>query len=328
MNDQGLAIRPQNTLAKFEHPEITATGEPRASVELERLQTVWFNTGTLCNIACVNCYIESSPTNDRLSYISASEVKGLLDEIVADNLGTTEIGFTGGEPFMNPDILAMIGDALDKGFEVLVLTNAMQPMQRPAIKRGLLELQAKHGAKLRLRISLDHFTRELHEAERGARTFDKTIKGLDWLDERGFELAIAGRTCWNETESEARQGYAALIARQGWRIDPDDARQLVLLPEMDEKVEVPEITTRCWTLLNKRPADMMCATSRMVVKRRGEARPTIMPCTLLPYDTAFAMGSTFAEAATKTGGMFRNGDVQLCHPHCAKFCVLGGGSCS
>jgi hypothetical protein len=73
---------------------------------------------------------------------------------------------------------------------------------------------------------------------------------------------------------------------------------------------------------------MMCAKSRMVVKRKGSATPVILPCTLLPYEPAFEMGTTFAEAAAADTGMFDKGAVKLCHPHCAKFCVLGGGSCS
>ncbi len=318
----------QQRLAKFEHPDITATGETRATVVLDRLETVWFNTGTLCNIACANCYIESTPTNDRLAYISAAEVADLLAEITADGHGTREIGFTGGEPFMNPEFMAMLSDALERGFDVLVLTNAMQPMQRPAIKRALLALNAKHGARLRLRVSLDHFTSELHEAERGPRTYSKTLAGIDWLNANGFAIAIAGRTCWNEPEDEERNGYAALVATRGWRIDPANPKQLMLLPEMDGSREVPEITTRCWGILDKRPSDMMCATSRMVVKRKGALKPTVLPCTLLPYEPAFEMGGTFAEAASADKGMFAKGAVKLCHPNCAKFCVLGGGSCS
>jgi len=63
----------------------------------------------------------------------------------------------------------------------------------------------------------------------------------------------------------------------------------------------------------------MCASSRMVVKRKGEARPSVVACTLLPYDDAFDLGATLAEASRA---------VPLNHPHCARFCVLGGGSCS
>ncbi len=72
----------------------------------------------------------------------------------------------------------------------------------------------------------------------------------------------------------------------------------------------------------------MCASSRMVVKPRGETAPVVVPCTLLTDIPAFAMGSSLAEAEKAHGGMFDHGAVKLCHPHCARFCVLGGGSCS
>jgi hypothetical protein len=40
------------------------------------------------------------------------------------------------------------------------------------------------------------------------------------------------------------------------------------------------------------------------------------------------MGATLAESLAADGGNFERGAVKLNHPHCAKFCVLGGGSCS
>jgi hypothetical protein len=320
--------QPQQTPGKFEHPDWTATRERRASVGLDRLETLWINTGTLCNITCRNCYIESSPTNDRLVYITRPEAAAYYDEIATQGLGTREIGFTGGEPFMNPQMLGLIEDALARGFEVLVLTNAMQPMQRPRIKSGLIELNRRFGRRLTLRVSLDHHSRALHEAERGSRTWTKTLAGLDWLAGNGFRIAIAGRTCWGETEAEARAGYGRLIADHAWPIDPARPTELMLLPEMDGAHDVPEITTRCWAILNKSPGDMMCASSRMVVKRQGAATPAVLPCTLIPYDPTFEMGSTLAQAAAADGGMFVAGAVKLCHPHCSKFCVLGGGSCS
>jgi hypothetical protein len=321
---------PQATqaLQRFEHPDWTAAGEPRASVAPTRLETLWINTGTLCNITCRNCYIESSPGNDRLAYITRDEVRAFYDEIIAGDRGTNEIGFTGGEPFLNPQILGLIEDALARCFKVLVLTNAMQPMQRPEIRVGLLDLNRRFAGRLTLRVSLDHHTSVLHETERGARTWAKAVAGLDWLAGNGFRAAIAARTCWGEAEAETRAGYARLIAEHGWPIDPADPAQLVLLPEMDGRRDVPEITTRCWDILHKRPGDVMCASSRMVVKRKGADRPSVVPCTLLPYDPRFDMGSTLAEASKADGGMFRAGAVKLCHPHCSTFCVLGGGSCS
>jgi radical SAM family protein/4Fe-4S single cluster protein len=313
---------------KFRDPDWTAAGEARARVPLEALRTLWINTGSLCNIECRNCYIESSPENDRLVYMTRAEVASFLDEIAREGLPTRGIGFTGGEPFMNPDILAMLEDALGRGHSVLVLTNAMQPMQRPRIKSGLLALCEAHGDQLVLRVSLDHYGKALHEEERGPDTYDKTVEGIDWLARNGFALALAGRTYWGESEESLRDGYQRLAQERGWPIDANDPAQLVLFPEMDVRVDVPEITTACWGILHKSPSDVMCASSRMVVKRKGSARPMVLPCTLLPYDPAFEMGATLAEAARADGGMFANGAVKLCHPHCAKFCVLGGGSCS
>jgi uncharacterized Fe-S cluster-containing radical SAM superfamily protein len=314
--------------AKFADPDVTAKGERRARVALRSLRTLWINTGTLCNIACRNCYVESSPANDRLAYISRAEAASYLDEIARDGLPVTEIGFTGGEPFLNPDMLGMLEDALTRGFEALVLTNAMQPMLRPRIQDGLLALREAFGSRLTLRVSLDHYSKALHEDERGPDTFDKTLEGIDWLSAHGFSVALAGRTCWGESEANARDGYAALSADRGWPIDAHDPVSLVLFPEMDERTDVPEITESCWSILGKAPTDVMCASSRMVVKRRGADAPVVLPCTLLPYDPAFEMGATLADAASADGGMFDHGAVKLCHPHCAKFCVLGGGSCS
>ncbi len=314
--------------AKFRNPDITARGEPRASVPLVALETLWINTGTLCNITCANCYIESSPTNDRLEYFRLDELVALLDEIEALGLGTREIAFTGGEPFMNPQMGAMLEASLMRGHDVLVLTNAMQPMQRRNVREQLTGLQETYGDKLTLRVSLDHYSRALHEEERGPGTWHKVLDGMDWLNLNGFNIAIAGRSCWGETEPDSRAGYAGLIADRGWRIDATDAGKLVLFPEMNERQDVPEITTACWDILDKRPDQQMCASSRMVVKRKGTDKPAIVPCTLLPYHPAFEMGATLEASMKANGGNFSDGAVKLNHPHCAKFCVLGGASCS
>ncbi len=318
--------QPARAPAKFVDPDRTVKGDERARVRLSRLETLWINTGTLCNITCQNCYIHSSPTNDALLYITAAEAQAFFDEARA--LGTREIGFTGGEPFMNPDFLDMLAAALEMGFEVLVLTNAMQPMQRRGVAERLLAINARHGARLTLRVSLDHFTKQRHEEVRGPETWSKTIEGLDWLSSNGFRLALAGRSCWQESDETARAGFAALIAARGWPVDANDRKAVVIFPEMEEGYDGPEISTACWGILKKSPDSMMCAHSRMVVKRKGAGLPVVVPCTLLPYDQAFEMGATLAEAAQADGGMFEQGAVKLCHRHCAKFCVLGGGSCS
>src|SRR5712692_2087303 len=169
---------------KFRDPFVTARGERRAQVALKSLDTLWFNTGTLCNLTCRHCYIESSPKNDRLVYLSTAEIADYLDEIEQLRLGTGLIGFTGGEPFMNRELPAMLDLALRRGFRVLVLTNAMKPMHK--MKGALLALRQGHGEHLQIRVSLDHYGRAVHEAERGRRSWGPTIDGLLWLAANGF----------------------------------------------------------------------------------------------------------------------------------------------
>ncbi|MCT4553818.1 MAG: radical SAM protein [Pelagimonas sp.] len=310
---------PQANQGKFIDPDLTADGSARAQVALSNPKTLWFNTGTLCNIECLNCYIDSSPQNDALVYLTEAEVTDYLDQLDTRNWRVEEIAFTGGEPFMNPDMIGMARAALARGYQVLILTNAMRPMMRRRVKEGLESLQADYPGQLTLRISLDHHAAPHHDEERGKGSFEISLQGMRWLRDMGIKMSVAGRTVWGETDADSRAGYAALYQAEGFDIDAQNPGVTVLFPEMDETVEVPEITTACWGILNKTPDDVMCSYSRMVVKRKGADKPAVLACTLLAYDERFELGSTLEEAET---------DVSLNHPHCAKFCVLGGASCS
>ena len=302
---------------KFQDPARTASGDTRASVALDALQTLWINTGTLCNLACVNCYIESSPRNDRLAYFTAADARFYYDEIERDKLPTREIGFTGGEPFMNPDFMTMLEEALARGFHVIVLTNAMKPMQHHG--PALSVLNKRYDERLTIRVSVDHYTQALHELERGPRSWAPTMDGLRWLALEGFRVHLAGRLYSGEVESVVRAGFAKLTGELGLSLNAYSPAELTLFPEMDAQADIPEITESCWGILHKSPSDVMCATSRMVVRRKGAEAPAVLACTLLAYDEAFELGGSLLEAARP---------VALNHPHCARFCVLGGASCS
>ena len=304
-------------MGPWQDPNTTADGDPRASVDFRGLQTLWFNTGTLCNIECANCYIESSPRNDQLSYLTLAETITYLDEVEQLSWPTEEIGLTGGEPFMNPDCLAIMEEALRRGFNVLVLTNAMKPLANKL--EGVTKLAEKYGNKLTHRVSLDHYTQAIHEAERGPNSWAPAMTGLKALQEAGIATAIAGRHLTDEDETAARMGYQTLFDAEGLQFDAGDPACLTLFPEMDASQQATEITTACWDILSVRPEDQMCASSRMVVKRKGADRPTVLACTLLAYDPQFELGTTLAGATNP---------VKLNHPHCSQFCVMGGASCS
>jgi sulfatase maturation enzyme AslB (radical SAM superfamily) len=299
---------------KFNDPFITADGNKRAFIEAKKINTLWFNTGTLCNIECKNCYIESSPKNDRLVYLTFDEVKLFIDEAIDNNLKTKEIGFTGGEPFMNKDILKMVDYALEKKFKVLILSNAMKPMLNK--KEELLKLRHPN---LTIRVSIDHYNKTKHEEVRGKGTYEVMMKGLNWLSKNNFNFALATRLLWDESENNLRQNFQEFINTYQLNLDAYSNKQLVTFAEMDEKIDTPEITTDCWGILNKDPNDIMCSWSRMVVKKKGSKKPSVIACTLLPYDEEFDLGESLTNSLQK---------IYLNHKHCSKFCVLGGSSCS
>jgi hypothetical protein len=198
-----------------------------------------------------------------------------------------------------------------------VLTNAMKPMDK--MKPALLRLHERFGDRLTLRVSIDHYSRAVHELERGRRNWAPTIDGLVWLAENGFSINVASRYLSGEPEAVLRRGFAQLFAELGIALDADDPVALMIFPEMDATVVVPEITEACWGILGKSPESVMCATSRMVVKHKRAVQPSVIACTLLPYDPLWDLGPSLAGAS---------GPVSLNHPHCAKFCVLGGAACS
>ena len=302
---------------KFQLMKTTGKGEDRAFVDMPKLETLWFNTGTRCNLACENCYIESSPTNDELVYISLAEVEAYLDEIEAENLGTKNISFTGGEPFLNHDILPILTLCLERGFEILVLTNAYRAIDK--YFDSLFSLNENFPEKLRLRISLDHYTQEIHEQERGPKTFDLTLTTIKKLSDSGINISIAGRSLANESRFEALQGYQQLLNEYEINLTVSRGENIVIFPEMSTTKDVPEITTGCWNILDVHPHQQMCAHERMVVKRKGAESPVVLACTLIAYDEQFELGTTLKESFQR---------VYLNHPYCAQFCVLGGASCS
>ena len=140
------------------------------------------------------------------------------------------------------------------------------------------------------------------------------------LQDMGIKVALAARTLGEKQDpEETKQQYHLLLSLWGITLNLDNPKDFILFPEMDLQKDVPEITSACWNILGKSPKDIMCSSSRMVVKRKKAPRASVVACTLLPYDTPFELGQTLKEAEQ---------DIPLNHPYCAQFCVLGGSSCS
>jgi MoaA/NifB/PqqE/SkfB family radical SAM enzyme len=143
---------------------------------------LWIYTNYDCNLKCSYCVAKSSPNAPRRS-IGLNNAKQLVDESVA--LGFDHIFFTGGEPFLLPDIYEMLAHSAAK-VTTSVLTNAM------LIRGARLEkLRAIQHPNLIVQVSLDGGAAEHHDAYRGKGTWDKTVEGIKILQDAGFDVRLS-----------------------------------------------------------------------------------------------------------------------------------------
>ena len=210
--------------------------------------------------------------------------------------------------------------SLAAGYEVLILTNAMLPMMRKRVKQGLMELNAAYPGKLTLRISLDHFDRANHDTERGKGAFDKTLQGMNWLRDVGIRMHVAGRTVWGDSEATSRAGYSALFAQNGYDIDAFNPGVTVLFPELDERAEVPEITTACWGILEQGSQQFDVRLLAHGGQTQGRRAPRGFGLHAFGLCAGIRIGNHFARGRTRR----RAQPSSLCEILCARWCQLLG----
>ncbi len=290
----------------------TSQNEPRGYIQPQRLDELWFHTGTNCNLRCPFCLEGSKPGDNRIEFLTLADAQRFIPEAL--DLGVKKFSFTGGEPFVNPEFTAILAAALEHR-PCLVLTNATEPlMNRLAEVRTLAELPNP----LNFRVSLDHPDPAKHDESRGKGNFKKALATLGRLHAMGFGVSIARLMLSNEDSAAVDQAYAPYFQSAGV---PEDIT-IIKFPEFHlpgSFPEVPEITETCMTrYLNADQRDsFMCNFSKMIVRKNG--RCGVYACTLVDDLSVYDLGSTLQEAMSKR--------VMLGHHRCYS-CFACGASCS
>ncbi len=191
-----------------------STREPAAvpRVELRSLDTLWFQVGgTLCNLACTHCFVSCSPTNHTHELMSLAEIEPYLEEAVA--LGVKEYYFTGGEPFLNPEMEAILARTLAIG-PATVLTNGL--LLDPPRCRRLKALADATAYSLDLRVSMDGWNAASNDPIRGEGTFERILGGISNLHAAGLNPVITVTEVHDENASAAgKERFFALLAGLG-----------------------------------------------------------------------------------------------------------------
>ena len=291
----------------------TNAGVERGYVDAHTLDELWFHTGTRCNLSCPFCLEGSSPTANRLKYLTLEDVKPYLNE--ACELGVNRFSFTGGEPFLNKEMLAILKAALQLK-PCLVLTNGTKPLIK---KMDDLEALQSFDHPLHFRISVDQPSAEKHDEGRGRGSFSLALQSIVELQKRGFKVSIARHAEAKENKKEVEAQYTTVLKTFG--VNTDDLK-MIAFPDFlppGSRAAVPEITTSCMTTYQNETSrkEFMCAFSRMIIKR--DQQTMVSACTLVDDDPDYDLSASLKQSLETR--------VMLRHHRCFS-CFSFGASCS
>lgn len=275
-----------------------------ACVTLSHLDELWFQVaGTRCNLQCVHCFISCSPHNNRFGFLSLDQVRRRLTESVA--LGVKEYYFTGGEPFLNPELTDILCATLAYG-PATVLTNAT--VLKPAWLERLRAAEAAGRYSLEFRVSLDGCTPQTNDPLRGEGVFARTLRGVQQLVDFGFLPIITAARTWPVADDPQVVGGFLEMLRAAGYVRP----RLKLLPTLRLGAEVqrsgdyaPDERVRPELLADFNVGSLLCEHGRTVTDRG------VHVCPLLIEQPDALLGDNLATAARTF--VLRHGACYTCY---------------
>lgn len=247
------------------------------------LDTLWVQAaGLACNLRCAHCFNASGPGNREMAPLSREEVQTLLDE--AETGGVRDVVFTGGEPFLLPDMADIAGDALRR-FPVTILTNGTLLTGRTVDRLS----KAAGGSRfsLEIRISLDAPEEGENDAIRGKGSFAKALEGAVRLEAAGLlPIVTAVRLREEDGLPEELEAFEKGMRSAGIRKPRVKFLPVFRIGREEMRgggyAESDRVTVDMLDLLG---ADrLLCSTARLATSRG------IWPCPILVNDMSARMG--------------------------------------
>ncbi|MCI0460697.1 MAG: radical SAM protein [Gemmataceae bacterium] len=284
---------------------------PAPVVSLAHLDELWFQVaGTLCNLTCWHCFISCSPHNHNFGFLDLATVRAALEESVG--LGVKEYYFTGGEPFLNRDMVPILELALTYG-PATVLTNGT--VFKDEWLERLRRAEEASLYSLEFRVSLDGFTAEENDPVRGEGTFERTLRGVRQLLAHDFlPILTVTRTRDDQDDEALVEGFVRLLRANGY-----ERPRLKLLPTLRIGAEVErqrgyhdDERVTLEMMEGYDPGLLLCNHARMVTDRG------VYVCPILIEAPDARLGETLAEGL---------GPFALRHPACYT-CYQYGALCA
>jgi MoaA/NifB/PqqE/SkfB family radical SAM enzyme len=253
------------------------------------LETLWFQlTGTLCNIACRHCFIHCGPKADQIPMMSLDAVREGLED--GRSRGMKQVYFTGGEPFMHPQIQEACALALEQA-PLTILTNGL--LFDDATVAWVSELFARSRYSFDLRVSLDGMSSAQNDPVRGIGTFEQVTAAIQRLARAGLSPVV---TVVEHDEdlaaAEVRTRFLAFLKGLGVRQPRVKFMPLLRIgrePRRTHGYEDPDILDG--ELLSPEvEGSLLCASGRCLTAHGA------FPCPILVEQGSARMGASLAEA--------------------------------
>ena len=252
------------------------------------LDTLWFQVaGTICNLQCTHCFVSCSPTNHSLQMLSLEQVRTRLAEAVP--LGVREYYFTGGEPFLNAELLPMLEETLRQG-SATVLTNGV--LLTPDRCRRLREIADGSDYSLDIRISIDGYDAGTNDPIRGAGTFDRILAGVHNLSAAGLNPVITvTEACDGAATAQGRARFLAWMREIGLSRPRVKILSLFRIGAEESRLRpyTPFETLRGRALTEPEGEALQCSSCRMVTSKG------VYVCPILIDEPGAWMGDSLAE---------------------------------
>jgi uncharacterized Fe-S cluster-containing radical SAM superfamily protein len=256
---------------------------------LLHLDALWIQVaGSVCNLACTHCFVSCGPDASTHSLMSRAEVRARVAEALA--MGAQEFYFTGGEPFVNPEMEAILEDTLALA-PATVLTNGTLFTRRRVGFLAALTRRARFS--LELRVSLDGPDAASHDRFRGEGAFRRTLDGLRALGEAGLLPIVTVTQNTDEDALAFRERYFAMLRAEGIRSPRLKVLPMFRLGRESERTHGYGASETLASLPAEAfdPARLQCGSSRAVTSQG------VFVCPLLVDEPRARMGATLAEAA-------------------------------
>ncbi|CAN5671703.1 hypothetical protein BH24ACT13_BH24ACT13_15560 [soil metagenome] len=157
---------------------------------------------TNCNLDCPICFADSGHQPDGYS-ITLEQCERMLDVYVAAEGEAEVVMFSGGEPTIHKDILAMIDMAQGKAIRNVNLnTNGIRLASDKTFVRALGELNGRDGKAVNIYLQFDGFKQRTHLEIRGKDLRERKRRALDNCAEAGLTVTLVAAVERDMNEDE------------------------------------------------------------------------------------------------------------------------------